>query len=478
MRSFPAAGTDAIRTLATAYSLSGDDRTLAIGGEDGSLRLLDLSTGRLQTASGRHPAPVTEARFTPDGRTVVTTGEDGDVILWDVLQAAATETLTGHSRSAFAPQIPADGATLFTTSLDGTVLIWDLAGARRLGRPFAAGTPDSWRYSLSSDGRLLARGQVDGAVSIVDMRTLRKRDAFPVVRETGIEGPGSVEGMAFVPGSHLLVVGGSYGSVALVDADRGEVLKQLHGHDTTGDYGGKLLANPIWTPAVSADGRLLATASKDGMVRVWSLPDGRAEGPPLRFPHGNAHVALSPDGRGLAAVPLDRDVIQDRLEVWDVRRRERVKTLRPSAGVASGRFSPDGRLIAVSDLRGRVQVLSTATWKPITPWLEGGRTAWQDFSPDGRTLATGNTDGTVRLWDIESGQALGAPLPGVPHSIAVPFFTPRGTHLIAAQDNGRAYRWDIRPQSLVRQACEIAGRRLTRAEWEELLPGRAYQPAC
>ena len=124
----------------TAYALSGDDRTLAIGGEDGSLRLLDLSSGRLQTASGRHRAPVTEARFTPDGRTLVTTGEDGDVILWDVRQAAATETLSGHARSAFSPQIPADGTTLYTTSLDGTVLIWDLAGARRLGRPFTAGT--------------------------------------------------------------------------------------------------------------------------------------------------------------------------------------------------------------------------------------------------------------------------------------------------------------------------------------------------
>ena len=97
---------------------------------------------------------------------------------------------------------------------------------------------------------------------------------------------------------------------------------------------------------------------------------------------------------------------------------------------------------------------------------------------DGRTLATGNTDGTVRLWDVTSGQALGAPLPGMPNSQVVPIFTPDGTHLIAAHDNGRAYRWDIRPASLVRQACEVAGRRLTRAEWDEFLPGRPYEPAC
>jgi hypothetical protein len=38
--------------------------------------------------------------------------------------------------------------------------------------------------------------------------------------------------------------------------------------------------------------------------------------------------------------------------------------------------------------------------------------------------------------------------------------------------------WDIRSSSLVRQACRVAGRRLTRAEWAEFLPGRAYAPAC
>ena len=139
LKRFPEASKAAIRTLPTAYALSGDDRTVAIGGEDGSLRLLDLTTGKLQTASGRHHAAVNEAPFTPDGRTLVTTSEDGDVILWDVRQAAAAETLSGHARSAFSPQIADNGKTLYTASLDGTVLIWDLVGRRRLGQRFPVG---------------------------------------------------------------------------------------------------------------------------------------------------------------------------------------------------------------------------------------------------------------------------------------------------------------------------------------------------
>jgi hypothetical protein len=60
----------------------------------------------------------------------------------------------------------------------------------------------------------------------------------------------------------------------------------------------------------------------------------------------------------------------------------------------------------------------------------------------------------------------------------VPEFTRDGTGLIAAYANGDAYRWDMRPEALVRHACEVAGRRLTHVEWQEFLPGRDYAPAC
>jgi WD40 repeat protein/DNA-binding SARP family transcriptional activator len=469
----------ASETMPTAVALSRDDGTLAIGGEDGSVRLLDLQSGRLRTASGRHRSAVNDAAFTPDGRTLVTAGEDGDVQLWDVRTAAAAETLTGHTASAFSPQIADDGKTLYTASLDGTVLIWDLVGGRRLGRRFKVGTGDSQRYALSSDGKLLAHGQRDGRISVVAMDTLTRHRAFPVVKENGPEGPGFVEGIAFVPGSHLLVVGHSYGSVSLVDADRGTVLHRLRGHAKQIDFGGgKVLANPIWTPGVSADGSLLATGSKNGEVRFWSLPDGRPRGTPLRFRYGMADLQLSPDGRLISAIPSSRDDVLTGVEIWDVRGRRRVATLQPAAGGNAARWSPDGRRIAVSDARGRVQVFSTATWMPVTAPLAGARATWMVFSPDGRMLAAGNRDGTVSLWDARSGQAIGARLPGIPQSEAVPFFTPGSRYVIVAQANGRAVRWDIRPASLAKHACDVAGRRLTRAEWEAFLPGRAYAPAC
>jgi WD40 repeat protein len=147
-------------------------------------------------------------------------------------------------------------------------------------------------------------------------------------------------------------------------------------------------------------------------------------------------------------------------------------------GVSFGRFSPNGRLLAVGDRLGRVTVYSTATWRPVTPSLAAGNATGASFTPDGRTLATGTSSGSVQLWDIPSGQPIGAPLPGLPGVLVSPIFRPDATHVIAAYAAGRAYRWDVRPASLIRHACQVAGRSLTSTEWNAFLPGRPYDPAC
>ena len=204
-------------------ALAPDDRTVAIGGEDGSVRLLDLETGGERKALGSHDAEVFGAAFTPDGRGLVTTGAGGDVILWDVQRAVARETLAGQAGRVLAPRITRDGKTLYTAGPGAAVFVWDLFGSRRLGRPFSTGAPAQpglaavmpgpALLALSSDGDLMARGQDDGAVTIVDAHTLARREHFPAVAG------GPVHGLAFIPGSHKLVVSGPEGFLALADAD-------------------------------------------------------------------------------------------------------------------------------------------------------------------------------------------------------------------------------------------------------------------
>jgi WD40 repeat protein len=463
-------------------ALSPGGRTLLLGGADGSVRFVDLQTGKVRVASGKHDGVVERGIFTADGRFAITAATDDRIIVWDVRHAAQGEVLTGHHGRITALAVSRDGTTLYSSALDGEVLIWDLSGRQRLGRPFKVGLDSLGnlpRYTLSPDGQILAVGRPDGTVGVFDMRTLRLASHFPVVT-----GPGAtVVGMGWVPHRDLIAVGGNDGFLALVDPLRGRVVRRLYGHAAHARTGN---LNGVFTPGFSADGRLMVTGADDGTVRVWALPSGREVGAPLKFVDRRGgddvgDVSLSPDGREIA-VDTASDPRYPGVQIFDVATHRRVAALSHDEDVWDlARFTPDGHFIVGGSWKGWVRLWSTKTWKPATRVMRGhaGEVLWESLSPDGRTLATGGaSDGVVRLWDLPTQRQLGAPLPGLPGRLTVPQFTPDGRSLLAITDAGRAYLWDVRPSRWMRQACDVAGRALTRAEWQDALPGRDYAPAC
>jgi WD40 repeat protein len=144
------------------------------------------------------------------------------------------------------------------------------------------------------------------------------------------------------------------------------------------------------------------------------------------------------------------------------------------------RFTPDGGYVIGSSVNSQARVWSTKTWQPVGRRLAGhtGDVLAASISPDSRTVATGSDDGTIRLYDLATKEPVGAPLPAVPNRPVVPLFTADGNYLLAITSTGQAYRWDVRPSAWAQRACAIAGRTLTRAEWNDALPGRPYAPAC
>ncbi|HZO89320.1 MAG TPA: WD40 repeat domain-containing protein [Chthonomonadaceae bacterium] len=116
--------------------------------------------------------------------------------------------------------------------------------------------------------------------------------------------------------------------------------------------------------AFSPDGQILATASHDATIKLWSVPTGKT----LRTLTGHTDaiwiVAFSPDGKFLATGSLD-----DTARLWEVSTGKCLHTLR-------------GHTLSVHSVA---------------------------FSPDGKLLATGSYDDAIRLWDVATGKVVHNP---------------------------------------------------------------------
>jgi WD40 repeat protein len=211
----------------------------------------------------------------------------------------------------------------------------------------------------------------------------------------------------------------------------------------------------------------------EGNMRVIDLETGGVREAP-QVPGFPTHLSFSPDGETLAVVT------EGGFELRDGHSLRVVASLRNRAGDDDRwvRFSPDGRLLAVTSLAGYTQLWDVDSREPVGPRLEGHEfdVYNAEFSPDGRLLATSGFDGAVILWDVESRRALGT-MPG-PLGPTSTRFAPDSRTLFVLHDPGEAKRVPVEPDAWSEHACLVAGRGLSRAEWEELAPDQDYRSVC
>jgi WD40 repeat protein/serine/threonine protein kinase len=174
-------------------------------------------------------------------------------------------------------------------------------------------------------------------------------------------------------------------------------LRLLRGH---GDFIGGL--------ALSADGKVAVSASRDETLRVWDVASGECQR--TLIGHGGPvnGVALSPDGR--LAVSAGDDMT---LRVWDLSSGECLRVLRGHTNCVLGvSLSADASLALSCGANGSVRVWRLASGECLRSL--GGKAATVNaiqVTPDGKLALSAGQDGSVGLWEIPSGQLLQV-LPG------------------------------------------------------------------
>ncbi|MFD0690732.1 nSTAND1 domain-containing NTPase [Actinomadura fibrosa] len=442
-----------------ALALSADGRILAAAGDrDRSIRLWSVADPARPVAIGAPavPAPpVASMALTPDGRALAAGGEGKRVYLWSLARLPAVAppvALAGPTGAIKAVALAPGGRTLAAGGKDRVVRLWDIADPARPRRLATLTGPASQVFSIavSPDGGTLAAGT--GAQHSVylwrisDPRRPRRLGA-------PLTGPASwVNAVAFSADGAVLAAASSDKLVWLFDvAGRRAVGRLPH-------------PSPV-VAAVHRDAHSFVTLGEDGTVRAWMVP-----GPVITGPADTVFgLSFDAAGRRLGIAPGSRD---NTVTVWsptDIQRPVRLGRPARNAPDAvpysgAGTLTPDGRVFAVGDTAGGIQLWDVAD--PARPARLGPAVpAAADLvesvtaSGDGRLLAVGADDGAVHLVDITDPRrpVKGADLTGPAKLVYNCAISRDGRLLAAASGDGDAYLWDIADRRRPRRLATLAG---------------------
>ncbi|MEV4362264.1 WD40 repeat domain-containing serine/threonine protein kinase [Nonomuraea sp. NPDC049625] len=444
-------------------AISPDGRTIACATDSG-VSLVDAHTGRDlagQPALGGNGYGGTRMWFSPDGRYLVvrknnnlelvrvsdgntvlsyrgapeSVGFDGTtlryltdetVVSLDISDVLHLTRLPGHAPETAV--FSSDGRLLATHQYEAKQLVlWDAEKLRPLGSPLKIRIGDgTLGFAFSGDGRLLAAFSGMG-------KPLEMWDTAQPSRVTRAQLPGEWMADAVAVNEHGTLVAIAATDTSGASRNRLFVWDVPH-HKWLRPIDTNYLVGIVFRPG----GTIIAPMS-DSANHLIDLSSGQPVGPafgPGGLSSGLRSIAFSPDGASLAAYSQS-----GRLAFWDLRTgKRRGPTLRPYPG----------------DNSGIIQLV---------------------FSRTG-DVAASITEGEVQLWDPITPRKLGSSIAGADEPLMATGFGAGGAVLRTIDEAGVLRAVSVDPERTAEAVCARAGRSLTRAEWQEYLPGLPYRKIC
>ncbi len=369
----------------------------------------------------KHKTPVEVVAFSPNGKYIVTgTGVDGLITVWD---RSTGREITRIKHQSWIRKIifNYDGKYLATSSNDDDVKVWEITTGKEVA---SLKNEDAvTAITFSPQGNYLAIGNRAGIVRVWDID--KNKETFKITqsgrRKGWIENEGWINAVVFSPN-------GEYLAAATHDA-------RIWNLANSQEVGRMLHKTKIENLAFSPDGKLIATAGSDGIVKLWQSRNAREVTNKI-IHDGIVHaVVFSPDGKYLASASEDGTA-----KISEIDTGREILRINHELPVINIIFSPTGMYLATLERGSNItRVGESATGKEISRMSHARFINAIALSPEGKYLATASDDKLARVWKIGNAQAvLTLKHPGWVQDVV---FSPDGK-LLATRSFTNVMLWD------------------------------------
>ncbi|MFG0334066.1 MAG: WD40 repeat domain-containing serine/threonine protein kinase [Maioricimonas sp. JB049] len=391
MRIWDIASRQQLRTLQgsaliSALAVSDDGASIVTGSYGGKV----VFWGDQQTAQNTFEADwrIGDLEFLKDSPLLAILENNGQLLIYDTKQQLEVRKLTTHGLSSGALGRSADGRFLVVGSGDGSV---KLIRTDRVSRPDTVWhNSESRALEFLPGGRELVAGSGDGELRLWE---LKAGDSSPLIEAGDDDTSSAIATLSVQPGGRLLAVAGKGASLTLFDYKSRQPVLQM-------DVKAAGIAHLLF----SADGHLLAVATREGPLLIYS--DQNYEQPVCRISDPGSTVtaiAFSPDSRHLAVAGDDGGV-----RLVDAHSGARTELpLQLDSSSYSLVYDRAGELLIIGTDSGEIQLwdLAAGAFRHV---LSGhaGRVNALAVMPHRATLVSGGRDRSLRLWDLVSGEQI------------------------------------------------------------------------
>ncbi len=446
--------------ILSGISVSPSGRVVAVAAIEqsntGIVKLYDPRTWtRLATLVQRPAVPLTNIVFSPDGTRLAIGGLDGSAGIWSV--ASHRELLPLNSATVPISSIAwrPDSGQIATTSSDGEGRLWRTS--------LDQGSTISTGVGLNLDEAVVSADRVWAGITEPQAEILRSwtREGRPASRPFRVVADPSGIALAFSGNGRLAAATRSGEDIIVRDLAHGHTVGSVSGFTTSGIIGLALDTSGDRLLAASATSGIGLFDVKDGMrlLAAQTLPNSQT--------CAGGYVSFSADGQRAVGVNYCGQGI-----FWNTR-----------TGKLLGRFDTGVQSVSAISLDTHGRLLALSSWSRTTTIYQldarralrvliGDTASVTDvaFSPQGTWLATASEDGDVRIWDVANGQLLRL----VPDNSGVfsVAFSSNGADVVFTDSDGQIHIQDAcslcgNARGLLRLAASRVTQQLTAAERRE-----------